>query len=222
MEGESGNRNVTICYSGGDDLFIVGAWNEVVELAIDIRRCFARFSQNTLTISAGIGVYESKYPIAAIAGEVAELEDASKSLPGKDAVTFLPDGGHHIVYDAEDRELRINDGTYHWEELEREVLGEKYREIHDFFEVTEERGRAFLYHLLELIRVQKDRINFARYVYTLSRLEPDEEAPQKQRAAYRRFADKMYRWIQDEKDCRQLKTAITLYVYLKREKEEEQ
>ena len=221
LEGEPGKRKATICYSGGDDLFIVGAWNDIVELAIDIRRCFARFSQNTLTISAGIGVYEPKYPIAVIADEVAGLEDASKRLPGKDALTLLPDGFCHTVRDADGRKLRISDGTYRWEELEREVLGEKYREIYDFFAVTEERGKAFLYHLLELIREQDDRINFARYVYTLSRLEPEEKASPEQKEAYRHFADKMYRWIQEEKSRRQLKTAITLYVYLKREKEEE-
>lgn len=31
-------RNAVICYSGGDDLFIVGAWNEIIELAIDIQK----------------------------------------------------------------------------------------------------------------------------------------------------------------------------------------
>lgn len=30
-------RNATIVYSGGDDVFIVGAWNEVIELSIDLQ-----------------------------------------------------------------------------------------------------------------------------------------------------------------------------------------
>ena len=37
-------RHAAIVYSGGDDLFIVGAWNEVIELAIDIRRCLQKYS----------------------------------------------------------------------------------------------------------------------------------------------------------------------------------
>lgn len=223
IEGEpKKGRNATICYSGGDDLFIVGVWNEVLELAIDIRRSFARFSQNTLTIGAGIGIYEPKYPISVIAQEVAELEDGSKKMPGKDALTLFEDGQFHTCTDADGRVFHISDGTYHWDELEQEVLGEKFREIYDFMKITQERGMTFLYHLLELIRGQKeDRINFARYVYTLSRLEPDKDAPPEQKKAYRHFADRMYRWIQNEKDCRHLKTAITLYSYLKREKEED-
>lgn len=78
---------------------------------------------------------------------------------------------------------------------------------------------AFLYRLLELIRSQAEKINFARYVYLLSRMEPKEDEEEK-RKAYQKFSQNMYRWIKSERDCRQLKTAITLYVYWSREKGE--
>ncbi len=221
LDGKSvGARNVTICYSGGDDLFIVGAWNEVIELAVDIRRAFERYTQGTLTLSASIGVYASGYPISAIAREVALLEDASKSLPGKNAVTLFEDGQRHIVVSEDGTESSISDGTYCWQEFEQSVLGEKYEVIRHFFTVSEERGKNFLYHLLKLICGRKEKVNFARYVYLLSRLEPEKAAPPEQKAAYREFSLKMYQWIKNEADCRQLKTAINLYAYLTREKEE--
>ena len=213
------SRNVMICYSGGDDLFIVGAWNEIVEMAVDIRRAFERYAQGALTFSAGIGVYADSYPISAIAGEVAEMEDASKALPKKNAVTIFPDGQSHMAEGADGTELSVQDGTYGWEEFEQCVLGEKYQQIYRFFKISQERGKAFLYNLLELIRNRKDKINFARYVYVLSRLEPDESADSGQKEAYREFSTKMYQWIGNETDCRQLKTAIQLYVYLRRDKE---
>lgn len=221
IDGKSvGARNVTICYSGGDDLFIVGAWNEVIELAVDIRRDFERYTQGTLTLSAGIGIYASGYPISAIAREVAVLEDASKFLPGKNAVTLFEDGKSHTVINEAGEENSVSDGTYCWQELEQLVLGEKYQALYNFFTVSEERGKNFLYHLLELIRNRSEKINFARYVYLLSRLEPEKGAPPEQKTAYREFSLKMYQWIKNEADCRQLKTAINLYAYLTREKEE--
>ena len=73
-----------------------------------------------------------------------------------------------------------------------------------------------LYRMLELIRNQKEKINFARFVYLLSRLEPDKEGEKKEK--YRKFSRKMYQWVQSEKDCRELKTAINLYAYMHREK----
>lgn len=213
-------RNAAICYSGGDDLFIVGAWNEIIELAVDIRRKFEKYTQGTLTFSAGIGIYAPGYPISAIAREVAGLEEKSKSFPGKNAITVFEDGQSHIVTSDSGIKKLTSDGTYSWQEFEQYVLGEKYKHLYRFFEVSEERGKSFLYHLLELICNREEKINFARYVYILSRLEPDKEASAEQKEAYAKFSSKMYQWIKSESDCRQLRTAINLYVYLKREKEE--
>lgn len=201
---ERHGRNVTICYSGGDDLFIVGAWNEIVELAVDIRRAFERYTEGTLTLSAGIGIYGAGYPISVIADEVAGLEEDAKGLPGKNAVT--------VFQGAE--------GTYSWNEFEDRVIQEKYKVLYDFFTISEERGTNFLYQLLELLRNREEKIHFARYVYLLSRMEPEKGAPPEQKEAYRIFSGNMYRWIKDDEDCRQLITAIYLYVYLTREKEE--
>jgi CRISPR-associated protein Csm1 len=207
-------RNVTICYSGGDDLFIVGAWNEIVEAAIDIRRNFERYTQGTLTLSAGIGIYQSGYPISAIAREVANLESDSKKMPEKNSITIFPDGQFHKV-----ECLKINDGTYYWQEFEEKVLNEKYSTLKEFFEISDERGNNFLYNLLELIRNKKEKIYFARYVYLLARLEPDHYASVEQKENYKKFSNKMYQWYMSEDDSRQLKTAINMYVYMHREEE---
>ena len=80
---------------------------------------------------------------------------------------------------------------------------------------------AFLYRLLELIRGRGESVNFARYVYLLARLEPDKKANEKQQELYKEFSRKMYKWIESEEDCRQLKTAINMYVYMTRESEDE-
>ncbi len=218
-------RKATICYSGGDDLFLVGAWDDIIELAVDIRRSFDQYAQGTLTLSAGIGIYAPGYPISAIAGEVADLEEQSKSLPGKNAVTVFPDGMIHKTLTESGKTIALSDGTYGWQEFEQEVLQEKYQCISDFFETSEDRGKNFLYHLLELIRSRihnpGEKINFARYVYILSRLEPDSHAHPEQKEAYRMFSRTMYQGYQgSEADCRQLKTAINLYAYITREKEE--
>ena len=209
-------RQATIVYSGGDDVFIVGAWNDIIELAVDLRKKFKRYTQGTLSISAGIGIYDASYPIAAIALETGEMESESKRMPGKNAVTLLEDGERHLV-ENEEEEKEISDGTYSWNELEEEVIREKYRTLCDFFEgIDDTRGMSFLYRMLELVRGHEEKINFARMMYLLSRLEPQEEGPQKEK--YGQLSQKMYQWIQSDQDCRQLKTAINLYAYVHREK----
>lgn len=212
-------RKAAIVYSGGDDVFIVGAWDDVIELAVDIKKQFEQYTENTLTISGGIGIYQHSYPISAIAEEVAQMEDASKSFPGKNAVTLLEDGEKH-PYSDQSEEKNVSDGTYPWEELEQKVVNEKLKVISDFFDQTEDYGKAFLYRLLELIRHQEEKINFARFVYLLTRMEPSVKEPAEKQEAYRIFKERMCEWIHGEKDRRQMKTAITIYAYLKRERKD--
>lgn len=213
----NGGRKAVIIYSGGDDLFIAGAWNDVVELAVDIKDAFEKYTEGTLTISAGIGVYRHDYPISVSAYEVAELEDDSKHLPQKNALTFLPDGETHK---EEESNYKINDAAYHWDEFVNEVIGEKYKTISSFLMSSKERGKNFLYNLLDLVRHQDEKINLARYIYLLARMEPEREAREDEKASYREFSKKMYEWIKDEKACRHLKTAINLYAYMTREEED--
>lgn len=210
QEGKSGylgdrkERKAAIVYSGGDDIFLVGAWNDVVEAFIDLKDALAGFSQNTLSISGGIGIYQPGYPVNIIAKETAALEEASKGMNGKNAVTLFDE-----------------QGTYCWKVFKEKVMEEKFREISSFFETTEGYGKAFLYHILELLRNEtEERFNRARYVYFLSRMEPGQDSPREQKEAYRRFSQKMYQWSDDKEDCREVITAIYLYVYLTREKEE--
>ncbi len=205
--GRRGERNAVIVYSGGDDVFLAGAWNDVIASFIDLKMAFERFTQGTLTISGGIGMYHSGYPINIIAKEVAELEQLSKNLDGKNGITLFD-----------------HNGTYSWNIFLEKVMGEKFQEVYNFFEHSNERGKAFLYRLLNFIKEQygnteDKKLNRARLVYLLSRLEPEQENDQKQWEVYRRFSQNLYHWIGDSKECQQVITAMYLYVYLTREKE---
>lgn len=89
-------NNVSIIYSGGDDLFIVGAWNLVIELAEEIRSEFKAFCNNpTFTISGGVSITPKKYPIYRGAKHAGDAESKAKKLKDKDgkekkdAFTFL-------------------------------------------------------------------------------------------------------------------------------------
>lgn len=200
-----GKRNVLIVYSGGDDVFLAGAWNDVIAAFVELRHALRRFAQGTLTISGGIGIYQPKHPINVMAKETAELESASKNVPGKDAVTLFDDRNH----------------SYQWKEFEEKVIAEKLVTINDYFKQSTTHGMAFLYHLTELLRNDDDKIYTARYIYLLSRMEPGRDSSKETRDAYRSFAKKMYEWSRNPKDKKELITAIYLYAYLNRDNGEE-
>ena len=52
-------------------------------------------------------------------------------------------------------------------------MEEKLYFIQKYFKVVDEKGKNFLYNLLELVRKRKgDKINIARFAYLLGRMEP--------------------------------------------------
>ncbi len=86
FDGEDGFTQ--IIYSGGDDLFIVGRWNEIIDFAEVIQREFKDYVKNdVLTISAGIAIVTPKFPIMKAANQfAADAEKAAKKHPNKNAI----------------------------------------------------------------------------------------------------------------------------------------
>jgi CRISPR-associated protein Csm1 len=194
------NRKATIIYSGGDDVFLIGAWDDVIGFAADLRTQFGLFSQGKLTLSAGIGLYPGKFPVHVMARETGELEDFAKqnTSPVKDSV---------VLFGKNER--------YGWDDYIKDVKEEKYETVKAFFDSSDERGNAFLYKLVDLIRDRKKKISLARWVYLLARLEPPNGDTAK-RDAFRVFAEKLKTWFDDDEDARKLATALQLYVYKNR------
>lgn len=85
-------RNLMIIYSGGDDVFILGHWLDVIETAFDIRRYFELFTGNRfLTISGGISINQDSYPVYQYARDAEELERLAKRDNKKDSLALLDD-----------------------------------------------------------------------------------------------------------------------------------
>lgn len=79
-----------LIYAGGDDLFLVGGWSALPEIAEQIRSEFRHFvTGDHVTLSGGIAIEHKKYPLYQFAAQSGEAEDGAKGLSGKNAITFL-------------------------------------------------------------------------------------------------------------------------------------
>lgn len=204
-------RNVTIVYSGGDDVFAVGSWEDIIGFAVDLRNAFRKFSLGTLSISGGIGVFPEKYPIYEMACETGSLEDISKTklknengTPQKDSITLFDENS-----------------CYRWDTLIGKVIGEKLKTLRMFLDGNEEKGKAMLYNMLSLINEKDDgsRLNLARFACLIARMTPEKKDDAELSKKYSDFRRRIYGWINDDEDRRQLVTAIYLYVYSIRDSE---
>jgi len=74
---------LNIVYAGGDDIFVVGRWDKVIDFAARIKDefksyCHDTLEEETLSISGGVAVVNAKFPIAKAAEMAGEAEDAAK------------------------------------------------------------------------------------------------------------------------------------------------
>src|SRR5690625_251869 len=81
-----------IIYAGGDDLFIVGKWDVLIKMAVDINRSFREWTcyNPNLTLSGGMAIVGSKFPILKSAeySEVFEKKAKSYSWNGQEKNAF--------------------------------------------------------------------------------------------------------------------------------------
>lgn len=84
---EGDRQNLVFIYAGGDDLFVSGSWNEIVEFAFDIYQAFRAYTGDNpdLTLSGGISLADYKFPLYQAANESGEAEDKAKGN-GRDSL----------------------------------------------------------------------------------------------------------------------------------------
>ncbi len=132
------DKNLYTVFAGGDDLFLLGAWNEVIDISKDIREEFMRFcSGSNLSISMGMVMFKPSKPINYIANISEEALEKAKEVDNKNALTLFRETVKWDEY------LDENNGRYLDEELVR-VDSEVFS-----------LNTAFTYRLIELIEMSK-------------------------------------------------------------------
>jgi len=217
--------HIHIIYSGGDDVFLVGPWDELIEVAIDIRSRLKDLTGGKITMSAGLGMFTHNFPITKMAEITGNLESTAKDMPEKDSIALFG-------FDTE------NEGNaprchhvYTWDQFIQSVLGEKFNMLQSILAISKEGPisdsskmpftRSAMYRIMELleeiVRDESDTIHRARLLYTLSRMEP-ERASEVQLEVYRKFISMMYEYTKDKESTRELLTAIHILIYALRGK----
>jgi CRISPR-associated protein Csm1 len=76
----SPRQNLLFIYAGGDDLFVAGAWNELIEFAFDTYQAFRAYTGQhpDITLSGGISLVSPKFPLYQAASTSGKAESAAK------------------------------------------------------------------------------------------------------------------------------------------------
>lgn len=206
--------NIKIIYSGGDDLFLIGAWDEIIEISMSLDELLKQYTNGKITISAGIALFNPKYPISRIAELVGEMESKAKKQKNKNSITIFQNDDMHVLY---------------FDNLKNGVMG-KIKDLEENFEFAGknelkiEMSSSMLYKLLKLFKgennktIDKSKINKVKIAYLLGRLE---EKIKKDNARlqqkYNCMKEYIYNIIDDENDVKEFIIALEILIYKYRE-----
>lgn len=127
-------RNIYTVFAGGDDLFLIGPWNRIVDFADVLEEEFRRFACKNprITISAGITVSKPGIAVPAFADRAEEALEESKH-GGRNRVTLF---GETVPWDLFRQLLQHRDRLERWQG--NGII-----------------GKAFLYQLNELVALAR-------------------------------------------------------------------
>ena len=207
-----------VVYSGGDDIFAIGTWNDIIEFSVDLRTSFKEFTNGKITMSAGIGFFSENFPVYQMAERTGELEKMAKSYSKENSETPTKDAV--ALFGVINNELNH---VYDWDTFIDKVLNKKYAYLKSAVTFEENNnsdkifvGKSKWYSLMNLIEnrleCEDNRMDIARFAYTLARIRNNS----KNKENYLKFKEKLFNWIKNKEDAKHLLTAINVIIYEER------
>jgi CRISPR-associated protein Csm1 len=120
-------------FAGGDDIFVLGAWDSALDFAKRLREDFMRFAEGSpLSISVGMVMTKAHKPVSFIAGVAEEALESAKELEGKDAISLFGE-------------------TVKWSSYKK-----TFEVLQKVFEDFDDPNTATLYRLLDFCKMSKE------------------------------------------------------------------
>lgn len=131
-------RDVYTVFGGGDDLFLIGPWNRIIDLAVQLRERFAEYacSNPEIHFSAGISLQKPYLPMDKMA-EAAE-EALSKAKVKRSSISLF---GEVATWEEFIRLRQIRDMLGEWCDRERVNSAMLFR-LNEFNRMAEAEGRV--------------------------------------------------------------------------------
>jgi CRISPR-associated protein Csm1 len=198
-----GKGKFHVVYAGGDDLFMVGSWDDLAEFAPMIQREFTRYTGDNkhITISGGLIVADYHVPLYHLANWAGKAEEQAKDN-GKNRLTLfyqsLPTlnitnssmgknqtaGNDELQLDKETTQFPLD---IDWKTLET-VRSELLKPLMELG-----LPRSFIYFGLNFTDLMdRNATHFAKFLYQIARLQMEKQKEQAWQSVKTKLVDRKY------------------------------
>jgi CRISPR-associated protein Csm1 len=162
---KSDRKDLLFIYAGGDDLFVSGAWNQIVEFSFDVYQAFRTFTGKhpEITLSAGISIHPVKYPLYQAADQAEHAEDAAKGA-GRDRLSLFGEVFQWNEWLGQPDQVRLTDEdrAYLQNEFMPELFGVLPFVQQLSTKLNQSYSRSFVHDLLITAQIQKQKVKEAK------------------------------------------------------------
>jgi CRISPR-associated protein Csm1 len=155
LAGDASFKNIYTVFAGGDDLFLIGPWNAIYALALQLRREFSRYvcGNEDIHFSAGLTLHKSHVPIDLLASSAEEALNSSKK-GGRHRFTMF---SQTTLWSDIDELEKVRFTFENW--IQNQVLSKSmlYR-INQFIQMAEQEQK-----ILTLESIKSDDMNCMRW-----------------------------------------------------------
>jgi CRISPR-associated protein Csm1 len=140
-------RNIYPVYGGGDDLFVIGPWQETLEFAGAFRKEFRAMTGDKLTFSAGLALAKKRQHI------LTKSEEAEEALNGhaKEARDSIHALGATMSWPEYERAFEFAGklAGFHAKRAVRSAMLNDILELHARWQAGDQRWRSLLFYQIE-------------------------------------------------------------------------
>ena len=139
-------KDIYTVFAGGDDLFLIGPWNRIIEFSAVLKEKFEKYvcKNKDVTLSAGISIHKPSEPVMMLS-ENAENALRESKASGKNRITIFHETA---TWDEFDNLMKIKENIEHW--FDNGVI-----------------NNAMLFRLNELIGMAKQEKEIQRAKYSI-------------------------------------------------------
>lgn len=151
-------NNLYVVFAGGDDLFLIGEYKEVIKFAKEIRDEFYEFSLKKATLSMGLVMFKPSTPINYISHLADDAEKRAKSVISNELKDKTKDEIEKLKNESKEEITRDGIDIFGISMKFNEFLDieKKFQDITDSLKGDKREKTTFYYRLIELCDMREN------------------------------------------------------------------
>lgn len=188
-------KNIYTLFAGGDDLFLIGPWSEILSFARTVSKKFHEYSceNSSITLSAGVFITKAETPVLTMAEKSEQALEKAKS-EGKNKITIF---NRAVEWSKLEDLENIKNELTSW--LDEELITNAFLyKLNEIMHMAEEEKEILNERVIKLTRLNPLTWRSKLYYFTIRNVAKKKSKEERIELA-EKFLKKLVQWLEDHR-----------------------